>query len=330
MLVSIVIAVYNAEKYLSACLDSCLNQTFQNIEIVVVNDGSSDNSLEIISTYLKKDNRCRLLNKKNEGLVKARKDGVNLAKGEFIFFVDADDVVIPNAVELLISQQLKTNSDIVLANFWKKKEKGHIICRTQNSFKYGEADTAMLFNLLSKSFGPTIWGKLIRKNVFLQTNVPNHITIGEDVIAIMQMILLGNVKFSNIDDCIYHYIQHEHSMVNTRNIKTAEKRLEYIHYVQDYLKAFGVVRTRDYIEAYNSFLIGEYFSFLKDGGLPSMCIELSKEIKRMFGKKFLNLGVLRYIFICSYFISERIGVFYRTIYLSMRSLNLFVRGCLRL
>lgn len=330
MLISIIITVYNAEKYLAVCLDSCLNQTFQNIEIIIVNDGSSDGSLEIISTYLEKDRRCRLFNKKNEGLVKARKDGVQIAKGDFIFFLDADDVIIPQAIEILVSEQQVTNADVVLANFWVETEKGHIMYRTQNTFKYGKEDKAMLLNLLSKSFGPTIWGKLIRKNIFSQINVPNFITIGEDVIANMQIIMLENVKFANVDDCIYHYIQHTNSMVNARNKKTAAARLQYVYYIQNSLEKCKYVNSTDYIEAYTSFLLGEYFSFLKDGGLPSMCAQLSMEVKEILNSKPRILGFFRHYLIRSYLFSDNIGLLYRGLYLTVRNCYLWITGLVRL
>lgn len=95
--VSIIVPVYNVEKYLAKCLDSLVNQTLKDIEIICINDGSTDNSLEILNTYAQKDSRITIIDKKNEGVSAARNTGLNISKGEYIMFVDSDDYLeLPN------------------------------------------------------------------------------------------------------------------------------------------------------------------------------------------------------------------------------------------
>ena len=110
--VSVILTIYNAEKYLEETLNSIENQTFRNIEIICVNDGSTDNSIKIIKQFIEKDNRIKLVDKKNEGVWKARLDGIKAAKGNYIVFIDSDDTIIESYIEKLYDSITKKNADI--------------------------------------------------------------------------------------------------------------------------------------------------------------------------------------------------------------------------
>ncbi|MCK9152240.1 glycosyltransferase family 2 protein [Methanobacterium alcaliphilum] len=116
ILVSIIIPVFNTEDYLEECLDSLINQTLKNIEIICINDGSTDNSLNILKDYAARDNRIKIIDKKNEGQSVARNRGVKEAKGEYIAFVDSDDYINLNAYELLYDFAKKHDHDMVLCD----------------------------------------------------------------------------------------------------------------------------------------------------------------------------------------------------------------------
>ena len=125
--VSIVVPVYNAEKYLPKCIDSILNQTFKNFELILVNDGSKDNSLIICEDYKVSDRRIKVINKKNEGVSIARNIGINSAKGKYIMFIDSDDWIESNMVEKMYDAI--QNSDIAICGS-KTVEKNKIIDST--------------------------------------------------------------------------------------------------------------------------------------------------------------------------------------------------------
>lgn len=114
--VSVIIPIYNKEKYLKQCLDSVVNQTLRNIEIILVNDGSADNSKKICEEYVAKDKRIILINQENSGAATARQKGLDIAKGEYIYFIDADDHIEPDLCERVYSEAEKTGADIVLFN----------------------------------------------------------------------------------------------------------------------------------------------------------------------------------------------------------------------
>jgi len=112
-LISIIIPVYNVESYLKDCLESVINQTYKNLEIIIINDGSQDNSKEICYNYAKKDSRIKLINKKNEGVSAARNTGMDLATGEYISFIDSDDYIDNDMIEIFYKPEVNNKEKIV-------------------------------------------------------------------------------------------------------------------------------------------------------------------------------------------------------------------------
>lgn len=115
--ISIIVPIYNVEKYLERCLDSLINQTYKNIEIIAINDGSTDSSLKILRTYETIDSRIKIINKDNEGLSQSRNVGINLATGEYITFVDSDDWIELNFLEIMINLMELNNTDVSLCSY---------------------------------------------------------------------------------------------------------------------------------------------------------------------------------------------------------------------
>ena len=118
-MISIIIPVYNVSKYLRVCLDSVINQTYKDLEIICINDGSLDNSLDILKEYSNKDNRIIIIDKKNSGVSAARNDGIERSSGEYLFFIDSDDYIDNDFIEVFYNNAKKNDSDLViLSNFW--------------------------------------------------------------------------------------------------------------------------------------------------------------------------------------------------------------------
>ena len=128
-LISIIIPVYNSEKYLNECICSCIEQTYDNIEIVLVDDGSLDNSLEICKSYGMKDSRVKTIHQPNAGVSAARNTGLRNAKGDYIFFLDSDDEIYSNSIELLLKDMIKYEADIVSGVYSTVDNLGNEKCR---------------------------------------------------------------------------------------------------------------------------------------------------------------------------------------------------------
>lgn len=121
-IVSIIIPVYNAKKYLANTLDSVIKQTYKNLEIILVNDGSTDNSKDICESYAKIDKRIKVINKENGGVSSARNYGLALAKGEYISFIDSDDFLVTDMIETLVNDIQNTNAEIAVCGYWHVTE----------------------------------------------------------------------------------------------------------------------------------------------------------------------------------------------------------------
>ncbi|MCF4102185.1 glycosyltransferase [Gillisia sp. M10.2A] len=215
MKVSVIIPAYNAEKWIGKCLDSIIIQSYKDIEIIVVNDGSRDYTLEILSSYEKRDPRVIIINKKNSGTYLTRKQGVESAKGEFIFHCDADDYLEPKAIELLVKKQLLTGADIVIGNGYrvqngKRKIITNHIPKQQNKISLIKA----LFNNEIKGY---VWGKLYRKDLFKDIDYNFTDMLYEDVLVNLHILTHYNVKIEVENTPIHNYLIHGKSANSSKN-----------------------------------------------------------------------------------------------------------------
>lgn len=205
--ISIVIPVYNVSEFLEKCIESCINQTFQDIEIIIVNDGSTDSSILIIEKYAEADKRIVPVSKENEGLFLARLTGFSVAQGEYIFCLDGDDFLPENALEILYDAARKNDLDYVMG--------GYCLVKGDNMkyYEYEKLDSILsgkefLFYLIRS--GWNIWGKLIRKSLCNDFLI-KPITMGEDLFLNMQ-ILPKAKRAMSIQNCVYYYVKHAKSM----------------------------------------------------------------------------------------------------------------------
>ena len=142
--ISIIIPIYNSEQYLASCLDSVINQTIRDIEIICVNDGSTDNSAKIIEEYAHKDNRVKVLHKENGGQTSSRRAGLELATSEYIGFVDSDDWIDSDMYERMLSVAEQYQTDMVSSGYYLE---GNYTTKHLDGVKYGLYDEANIQNL---------------------------------------------------------------------------------------------------------------------------------------------------------------------------------------
>lgn len=169
-LVSIIIPVYNVEKYLPKCLESVINQTMNEIEIIVVNDESSDDSLKIIHEFSDRDSRIKVVDQKNKGLGGARNSGIKIASGEFLFFLDSDDYIKLETLQETYDYAKNVSADIVVFNYEKAYENGKLDSAPTFGSKVMSRDEA-LAGIISLKTAPTAWNKLYRRALFQENNI---------------------------------------------------------------------------------------------------------------------------------------------------------------
>lgn len=205
--VSIIVPVYNAENFLPSCLDSLVNQTLKEIEIILVNDGSTDNSLKIIKDYQKKYKNIVLIDQKNTGQAIARNNAIQCAKGEYITFADSDDQLKETMLETLYQKGIDDNSDIVWCNAYKVKETTQLLHDDPKNYVEDPIKNYILFNA-------SPWRKIIRKSLIVENELYfPKIRFYEDFAVVPAYALYAN-KISYVDDAFYLYMMYEGSTMH--------------------------------------------------------------------------------------------------------------------
>lgn len=175
-LVSIVIPTYNDEKYISRCLDSIEKQTYPNYEVIVVLDGSTDGTKAIAESFLTKVDNISVVYQENSGAGKARNNGIKHSKGEYICFVDADDWLEPNALEILLDIEKKTNADYIVANAITVEQRGDTVSQrrighTKDIYAEGSEVAPLYLQLENDASSHSPWGKLFKRSIIVENNV---------------------------------------------------------------------------------------------------------------------------------------------------------------
>ena len=263
-LVSIIVTIYNVEQFLDRCIDSVVKQTYKNLEIILVNDGSTDSSLEICKRWKNKDKRIILVNKKNGGLSDARNSGIDKSNGEFLYFLDSDDFIENNTIELMMKKMAEHNSEIVISNRYHYYDNGKKIIK----FKMEKNDLILdtetsLFELNNfKYYDMSACSKLFKKDLFEQIRFPIK-KLCEDF-YVMYKILEKSKTIIYISTPLYYYYQREGSISKNKNMNidfviAAKEQMEYLE--EKYPKLKNCVRS-----TYASANMTVYNQVLRAGG----------------------------------------------------------------
>lgn len=241
-LISVIVPIYMIDRYVGLCIESILNQTYKNLEIILVDDGGNDRCPEICDLYKRKDDRIKVIHKPNGGLVSARKAGLQQSNGEYVSYVDGDDWIGPGFIEGLYTAASTSNADMVCAGFTRDLfSRSASFTNTLSSGIYkGEMLIELWKNMASIGlyFRPGIstyvWNKLFKREILLdpQSRVDNRISIGEDG-AVTYPALLSCSRVAVIDNVAYHYRQREDSMLKQSSGYSAEAQK--LRYLYDYL-----------------------------------------------------------------------------------------------
>lgn len=250
--VSIIIPVYNVAPFLDKCLSSCVNQTFQDIEIIVVNDGSRDDSSQIIAAYAAIDDRIKVITKENQGLIYARKSGLEVACGEYVFHLDGDDYIEPNAIEILYEEAIKQDADYVVANYYDVLgNERHEVWR--NSRMKGLSGEAFFLCMLRGGY--ELWARLIKRSL-CDGIIYRPVVIGEDLFTTMQIVLKVK-KPVVVDACLYNYVKRTGSLTNRNEEIMWESKFYMIRSVFSLLDVYPYtqpIRERVYLMFFSFFL----------------------------------------------------------------------------
>lgn len=241
-LISIIVPIYMIDKYLGICIESIINQTYKNIEIILVDDGSKDRCPEICDLYAKKDSRIKVIHKPNGGLVSARKAGLRESNGEYISYVDGDDWIGNGFIENLYTAAVTSGADMVCAGQTRDlfAKSAHFNNAIPSGIYQGDKLIELWKSMISygeyyrPGISTYVWNKLFKRDILLypQSTVDNRISIGEDG-AVTYPALLKCKCVAVVDNVAYHYRQREDSMLkqSTSYADEAQK----LKYLYDYL-----------------------------------------------------------------------------------------------
>ncbi|MGN1327118.1 MAG: glycosyltransferase family 2 protein [Clostridia bacterium] len=274
--VSVIVPIYNVEKYLPKCLESLVNQTLEDIQIILVNDGSTDNSGQIAKEYANKyPKKIIYLEKENGGLSDARNYGIPRATGEYIAFLDSDDYIEKNAYEEMYNKAVEENSDYVECDFlWEYPNK----IRKDTRIEYNNKQEMMA------NVRVVAWNKLIKRNIIEENDIrfPKGLRY-EDVEFTYKLIPHLN-KASYINKYFVHYVQRDNSIANVQNERTAE-----IFTILD--NVIEYYKQNNLYEQYKTEIEYNYARYLLCSSLKRMCkIQDKAKRKELLNKTWSNLN----------------------------------------
>lgn len=228
-LISVIVPVYNVSKYLRKCIDSILSQTYTNLEIILINDGSTDNCHEICDYYAGMDKRIKVIHKKNGGLSSARNCGLQIATGEYIGFVDSDDYINPSMYELLYCNLISSSADLSMCGYYHTYTDNEISNSNKiNKIIVTDAKGALEILLKGKLSTIMAWNKLYKKDIFESLVFPVGKTM-EDAFIIVEIISFCKKVVVDTSPQ-YHYVHRSNSITSTPYDKSTIDIVDaYIH-----------------------------------------------------------------------------------------------------
>lgn len=258
-IISLIIPVFNTEKYIHRCLGSIISQTFTDFEVILIDDGSTDSSPSICDDYASKDPRFKVFHKPNEGLPATRKFGILHSNGMYVLHVDSDDWIEPDMLENMYLKAMDTNADIVICDFYMDYTSHKVTCH--NRFRDINNTKMILRDCITGEVPGYIWNRLIKAECYKYNNIlfPHNLNYGEDMIQNAQLLSLP-VKVSYLPLCLYHYMQNPVTMMRGKaNIVISKLELK-TKWIEDYLgndyaKEIAYLKYKEKVFAFRSGII---------------------------------------------------------------------------
>lgn len=215
-LISVIVPIYKVEKYLDRCVESIVNQTYKNIEIILVDDGSTDSCPQMCDKWAAKDNRIKVIHKKNEGAGKARNIGLDVCNGNYVSFIDSDDYISDDYLARLYSF-IDDEIDIVECEYLIVEDNNALFSRSEPIANRCDVTDALRQSILERAFKQVIWNKLYKKSVISNYRFPEHYKIDDEFWTYK---VIANCKnLIHINSQLYAYRQQHNSVMHTLSIK---------------------------------------------------------------------------------------------------------------
>jgi len=208
-LISIIVPIYNAEFYLNDCLSSIASQTYEHIEVILINDGSTDSSGDIANQFCNNDDRFQLINQSNSGVAAAREKALRLARGEFVIHTDSDDLMTERAIEYLYKSIIENDSNVAVGAYIKQNNLGQEVVHHSQNNKH-----IFTSKILDGEYRSVLWNKLIKMDLCRNISFEKNINYMEDVLFLSKVLNNDNIKISIVDEVVYFYRKVDTSYTN--------------------------------------------------------------------------------------------------------------------
>lgn len=216
-LLTVIIAAYNCEKSILSTLESIQQQSYTHLQVIIVNDGSTDATWEVVQKFCANDARFVVLDKENGGVSSARNKALSHIKGAYVIFSDADDLVLPGAYDYLINAAIESDSDIVIADYLKGTADDYVHVTHDTSI---ENENVLISNMLRGKTHGALWNKLFKSHLFKSHRFSNGIDFMEDMLLLVQFLLIDGIKINVVTGTpIYHYFINPNSYTNSLSKK---------------------------------------------------------------------------------------------------------------
>ena len=282
MKVSVIVPAYNAEKHIDRCLNSILDQTYKNIEVLVVNDGSTDSTLYKVRQIAAKDDRLFIIDQENSGAYLARRAGENKSKGDYIIHVDADDSLILNGIELLVDKWNNTGADVIIGNYYKiLNGKKHLIT---NRLEIKKGKKELMKGILDNKITGYLCGKLFKRDLMLKIVRTNKAILFEDLYAVLQIFARNELYVEEVESPIYNYLIHSNNSTSTDNRDLIESIYDLNILTQGLLEEEGLLP--DLKNEFSAFKCRNWIVYARLGG--------SRSYDKIFRKEFFKQNFREY------------------------------------
>jgi len=281
--VSVIVPVYNVEKYINRCIDSILSQTFTDFECILVDDCTPDNSGKICDEYALQDHRIKVIHKPvNEGLPQARKTGFEHSSGDYISNVDSDDYIENNMFEKMYSKASSEDLDFLYCDFYihDKNDKIDYIVPLKHKDNFVDNVKIFVLNIESKSY---LWNKIVKRSVYEKINFPIYGCF-EDKCILAQIVFFSN-KLNYLNESFYHYIYNSSSIINNK-----KKRLNNFNEQKININNVILFLKSNYNENLDEFEpeLSIRMNWLKKNDPSSLFNNFRRNIKKIIPQKLLN------------------------------------------
>lgn len=281
-LISVIIPIYNAEKYISRCMDSIMKQTYRNLEIIAVNDGSTDKSLELLKAYQERDKRVIVLTGKNGGVSAARNKGMSIAKGEYISFIDADDFIHENYYTYLFGLCRKYSADY--AECKCETGDGEVFTNLQKGITEEVTNFRSMMSANGRKVSNSVCGAICRRKIIEKERFPLGTRYEDEYFAFKMYYFANKVVLSNAQ--YYYYFMHADSFMNSQTepvawqmVNAYKYKIKYFHDLKEY--DFEDISRKEMCIR----LIPMYFAAYRQNDKDAM-----KEIKKMYFEYYKSIS----------------------------------------